>query len=74
MDNQQTNKDLVYSTWKSAQCYIVVWMGKEFGPALIPSSGRSPGEGDGNPLQYSCLRIPWMEKPGRLQSTGWQRV
>ena len=23
--------------------------------ALIPESGRSPGEGNGNPLQYSCL-------------------
>ena len=23
---------------------------------LIPGSGRSPGEGNGNPLQYSCLR------------------
>jgi len=22
----------------------------------IPGSGRSPGEGNGNPLQYSCLR------------------
>ena len=22
---------------------------------LIPGSGGSPGEGDGNPLQYSCL-------------------
>ena len=22
---------------------------------LIPGSGRSPGEGHGNPLQYSCL-------------------
>ena len=22
---------------------------------LIPSSGKSPGEGNGNPLQYSCL-------------------
>ena len=22
---------------------------------LIPESGRSPGEGTGNPLQYSCL-------------------
>ena len=37
-------------------------------------SGRSPGEGNGNPLQYSCLEIPWMEKPGRLQSMGLQRV
>ena len=25
------------------------------GPGLIPGSGRSPGEGNGNPLQYSCL-------------------
>ena len=24
-------------------------------PGLIPESGRSPGEGNGNPLQYSCL-------------------
>ena len=23
---------------------------------LIPGSGRSPGEGNGNPLQYPCLR------------------
>ena len=25
---------------------------------LIPGSGRSPGEGNGNPLQYSCLGNP----------------
>ena len=24
----------------------------------IPRSGRSPGEGNGNPLQYSCLGNP----------------
>ena len=27
-------------------------------PGLIPGSGRSPGEGNGNPLQYSCLGNP----------------
>ena len=27
-------------------------------PGLIPGSGRSPGEGSGNPLQYSCLGNP----------------
>ena len=27
-------------------------------PALIPGSGRSPGEGIGYPLQYSCLENP----------------
>ena len=26
--------------------------------SLIPGSGRSPGEGNGNLLQYSCLEIP----------------
>ena len=25
---------------------------------LIPGSGRSPGEGNGNPLQNSCLENP----------------
>ena len=25
---------------------------------LIPGSGRSPEEGNGNPVQYSCLGIP----------------
>ena len=24
-------------------------------PGSVPESGRSPGEGNGNPLQYSCL-------------------
>ena len=27
-------------------------------PGSIPGSGRSPGEGHGNPLQYSCLENP----------------
>ena len=27
-------------------------------PASIPGSGRSPGEGNGNPIQYFCLEDP----------------
>ena len=27
-------------------------------PGSIPGSGRCPGEGNGNPLQYSCLENP----------------
>ena len=27
-------------------------------PGSIPGTGRSPGEGNGNPLQYSCLENP----------------
>ena len=50
---------------------------------LIPGSGRSPGEGNGSTLVPGTLlfhsstlawKMPWMEEPGRLQSTGWQRV
>ena len=44
------------------------------GTGLIPGSGRFPGEGNGNPLQYSCLGNPRTEEPSRLQSMGSQRV
>ena len=30
-----TNKDLRYSTWNSAQCYVAAWMGREFGGEWI---------------------------------------
>jgi len=42
--------------------------------SLIPGLGRSPGEGNGNPLQYSCLEDSVDEEPGRLQFMGSQRV
>ena len=41
---------------------------------LIPGLERSPGEENGNPLQYSCWEIPWTEESGGLQSMGLQRV
>ena len=41
---------------------------------LITGWGRSPGEGNGKPRQYSCLGNPTDEEPGRLQSMGTQRV
>ena len=41
---------------------------------LIPGSGTSPGEGNGSPLQYSCLGNPkGREEPGRLQSMESQK-
>ena len=36
-------------------------------PGLIPGSERSPGEGSGNPLQYSCLEDP-------MDRGAWQAV
>ena len=41
---------------------------------LIPRWERSPGERNGNPLQYSCLDSMDREEPGRPQFTGLQRV
>ena len=40
------------------------------GVVSVPGLGRSPGEGSGSPLQYSCQDTPWTEDPGRLQSMG----
>ena len=36
----------------------------------IAGSGKSPGRGHSNPLQHSCLKNPWTEEPGGLQSMG----
>ena len=47
-------------------------------PGSIPGSRRSPGEGNGNPLQYSCPENSMdrgrLQSTGRLQSIGLQRV
>ena len=36
-------------------------------PDMIPGSGRSPGEGNGNPLQYSCLE-------NSMDREAWQAI
>ena len=36
-------------------------------PGLIPVSGRSPGEGNGNTLQYSCLE-------DSMDTGAWQAI
>ena len=46
-------------------------------PGSIPGLGRSPGEGNGNPLQYSCLENPmdgeawWATVHGVAKSQTW---
>ena len=42
--------------------------------ASIPGWGRSPGDGNGNPCQYSCLENSMGRGAGRLQSMGSQTV
>ena len=41
---------------------------------LIPGSRRSPGAGNGNPLQYPCLENSINREAWRAQSMGLQRV
>ena len=49
-------------------------------PGSIPGSGRSPGEGNGNPLQYSCLENPmdggawWATSHGVAESEMTERL
>ena len=40
----------------------------------IPGLGRSPGGGNGNPHQYSCLENSMDREDCQLQSMGLQRV
>ena len=54
-------------------------VGKEFACSSgdlgsIPGLGRSPGEGNGNPLSILAWKIPWTGEPGRIQSTGLQKL
>ena len=41
---------------------------------LIPGSGKSPGEGNGNPLQYSCLENPMNSGTWQVTAHGVTRV
>ena len=48
-------------------------------PGSIPGSGRSSGEGNGNPFQYSCLENPmgggaWYSPWGRKESDMTERL
>ena len=43
-------------------------------PGSIPGSGRFPGKGNGNQLQYSCLENPMDRGAWQPQSIGSQRV
>ena len=61
------------------QCLLHSSVGKESAynagdPGSIPGSGRSPGEGNGNPLQYSCLENPKDEGAWRATVHGVARV
>ena len=43
-------------------------------PGSNPAPGRDPGEGNGNPLQYSCLDNPMDRGAGQVRVRGVARV
>ena len=61
LDNQQTVLSLqIYLLWKLHLGFpggseVKASASNVEDPGSIPGSGISPGEGNGNPLQYSCL-------------------
>ena len=62
---------LGYHSWASRVAQTVKHAG-DLGS--IPGSGRSPGVGNGNPLQCSRTETPRTEEPGGPRATGSQRV
>ena len=54
--------NLVYRAWASQVALVVKSLPANAGDkrdmGLIPGLGRSPGDGNVNPLQYSCLENP----------------
>ena len=62
-------RNLVHTYTHTHQASLVAQTVKNAGdPASVPGLGRSPGEGNGNPLQDSCLehsidRVAWEASP-----------
>ena len=67
---------LEYMQFLCISCGLPQWSsGKEFAyhagdESSIRGSGRFPGGGHDNPLEYSYGEIPWTEGPGGL----WSKV
>ena len=66
-------------SWASRGAVVKNLPAKAGGAGSIPGSGRSPGEGNGNPVQYSCLGNPmdrgaWWASPGGQKRVGQDLV
>ena len=73
--NTWMNKSVTLNSYNGRVSQVVVVVrnlpanaGEAGDTGLIPGSGRSPGLGNGTPLQHSCWKIPWAEEPGRFYS------
>ena len=60
--------------WRLCDGSFMCQFGWAIDTGLIPGLGRSPGEGNGNLLQYSCLKNLKDRQACRLQSMGSQKV
>ena len=60
--SRRTIHYICFLPWKLGTLWIKSWFWRIY------------GEGNGTPLQYSCLENPWTEEPGRLQSMRSLRV
>ena len=49
-------QNVCYSSTGGSEVKVSAWNAGD--PGSIPGLGRSTGEGNGNPLQYSCLENP----------------
>ena len=71
---QQSHQAHKYNTLSIQVALMVKNLAVNAGDAgSIPGSGRSPGEGNSNPLQYSCLENP-MDRAGKLQYIVLHRI
>ena len=72
---QEAGKVAWYShLYKNFPQFVLIHTVKGFGIVNKAEVGVFLGEGNGTPLQHSCLENPWTEEPGRLQSMGSLRV
>ena len=70
--------ECLHALWRASQVELAVKnppasAGAARDTGSIPGSGRSPGEGNGNPLQYSCLENPVGREAWRATSLGSQK-
>ena len=56
MRNSKITVCRIVTAYGGSEVKVSAWNAGD--PGSIPASERSPGEGNGNPLQYSCLENP----------------
>ena len=74
LTSEPPGKPILGYSWLINSVILVSGVQQSDSFILLHVSFLFNGEGNGTPLQYSCLENPWMKEPGRLQSMGSRRV